>query len=321
MDKRTRVLNAMNKLPVDHVPVSFWYHFKGEEMLGEACAQAHAQYFHDADIDFVKIMCDSYFEYPLPEIKEAADWYKIKPVGADNPYIRDQVWRAKRVVELIGKDCCTFYTLFAPFSSIRFGASDEMVMKHFKEDENAIKYALDVIAQDNALLGELLINEAGCDGAYYCVQGGECSRMSEEDYRRVIEPSDRYVLDAVNRASENNIMHCCGWAGERNRMELWKDYPAKAINWAVHVEEMTLKEGREFFGGRCCIGGFESLHQHDNVYKGILYTASKEEIQKVALDAIEEFGKTGLIIGGDCILSPDVSNERICWIVEAARSV
>ena len=27
MDKRTRVLNAMNKQPVDHVPVGMWYHF------------------------------------------------------------------------------------------------------------------------------------------------------------------------------------------------------------------------------------------------------------------------------------------------------
>lgn len=321
MDKRTRVLSAMNKLPVDHVPVSFWYHFKGEEMLGEPCVQAHVRYFEEADVDFIKIMCDSYFPRPLPKIREATDWYKLEPLDREAPYIRDQVWRAKRIVEEIGDRCCTFYTLFAPFSTLRFSAPDELVMSHLKQDENAVLHALDVLAQDNALLGELLLREAGCDGAYFCVQGGEASRMPEKEYRRLIMPSDRYVLDRINRFSDNNIMHCCGWAGERNCLELWKDYPSKAVNWAVHVEELSLPEGRALFGDRCCLGGFETLHQHDNVYKGMLYTASKEEIKNTVREIILQYGKRGLMIGGDCILSPDVSNERIKWVVEAAREI
>ena len=35
MDKRTRVFNALDKKPVDHVPVGFWYHFAGEQAVGE----------------------------------------------------------------------------------------------------------------------------------------------------------------------------------------------------------------------------------------------------------------------------------------------
>ena len=37
MDKRTRVFAAMDKQPVDHVPVGFWYHFAGEQAVGEGC--------------------------------------------------------------------------------------------------------------------------------------------------------------------------------------------------------------------------------------------------------------------------------------------
>ena len=47
MDKRTRVLNAMNKKGVDHVPVGFWFHFSGEEASGEACVQAHLKYYRE----------------------------------------------------------------------------------------------------------------------------------------------------------------------------------------------------------------------------------------------------------------------------------
>ena len=61
MDKRTRVLNAMNKLPVDHVPCGFWFHFGGKEAPGEECVQAHLRYYREKDLDFLKVMCDGFF--------------------------------------------------------------------------------------------------------------------------------------------------------------------------------------------------------------------------------------------------------------------
>ena len=113
MDKRTRVFNAMDKKPVDHVPVGFWYHFEGEQARGEACVQAHADYVHDCDLDMMKIMCDSYFNYPIPEeIRTASDWKKLKPLGADHPFITEQVERARRLVELCGKEIPIFYNVF-----------------------------------------------------------------------------------------------------------------------------------------------------------------------------------------------------------------
>lgn len=113
-------------------------------------------------------------------------------------------------------------------------------MKYIWENKNAVMYALDVIAQTNALLAELLITEAGCDGVYYCVQGGEYDRFTPEEYKNIIGPSDLYVLEHANRFSENNIIHMCGFDGIKNRLSLWKEYPAKVVNWAAHVEGMDL---------------------------------------------------------------------------------
>ena len=204
MDKRTRVLNAMNKKEVDHVPVGFWFHFGGEEAVGDACVQAHLKYYRETDLDFVKIMCDNYFPYPLPKIEKAEDWTTLEPLTADHPFIREQVERAKAIVDDIGKERCVFYNVFAPFSSLRFGAdaigiSDDQVMEYIRTDRTAVMKALDVIAQSNALLAELLITEAGCDGVYYCVQGGEYDRFTPEEYRATITPSDLYVLEHANR--------------------------------------------------------------------------------------------------------------------------
>lgn len=322
MNKRERVFNAIDKKPVDHVPVGFWYHFGGKEAMGEPCVQAHVNYVKDCDVDILKIMCDGYFPYPVPEeCKTAEDWFDLKPLGKNHPFIREQVERARRLVEEVGKDMPVFYNVFAPFSSIRFGAGESRVMKDIRENKLAVMHALDVIAQDNALLSELLIREAGCDGVYYCVQGGEYGRFTVEEYNEMIRPSDLYVLEHANRFSSHNIMHCCGWAGARNQIELWKDYPVACVNWAVYVEDLSMEDGRIFFGDKACLGGFQSLHQEGKNHKGILHNGTKEEIQEYTRDLILSFGKRGLLLGADCTVNSFIEHERIRWVVEAARSI
>ena len=322
MDKRTRVFNAMDKKPVDHVPVGFWYHFDEAHSLGEPCVQAHVNYVRDCDLDMIKIMCDGYFPYPVPKtICTAADWWNLKPLGREHPFIAEQVERARRIVEEVGSELPVFYNVFAPFSSIRFGAGDERVMRDIREDKLAVMHALDVIAQDNALLAELLIREAGCDGVYYCVQGGEPNRFTEAEYREMIAPSDLYVLEHANRFSQYNIMHCCGWSGEGNRIALWKDYPVKCVNWAVYVEGLSLAEGRYLFGDRACLGGFESLHREGMTHKGILHNGTEEEVKAFTRETILTYGKRGLLLGGDCTVNSAIDHARLRWVVEAARSI
>ena len=325
MDKRTRVLNAMNGREVDHVPVGFWFHFAGEEAMGEPCVQAHLKYYRDTDLDLVKIMCDGYFPYPLPGVEKVSDLAKLHPLGPDHPFVREQVERARRIVEEIGGERCVFYNVFCPFSSLRFGAealgmSDADLMAWVREDGMSVMKGLDIIAQTNALLCELLITEAGCDGVYYCVQSGEYDRFTKEEYRRIVRPSDLYVLERANRFSDNNIIHLCGWAGNRNDLSLWQDYPAKVVNWAVHVEGLDLNEGRMFFGGRTDLGGFET-HWDEHTQQGIIYTGTKEELQQYTRDLILDHGKHGLMLGGDCTIDSKLDWERIRWIVEAARSI
>lgn len=316
MNKRERVLAALNNLPVDRPPVGFWFHFQADQGVGEACVKAHLDYYNHIDVDMVKIMCDSYFDYPNPvakSVQSPQDWYNMQPLGPDSSFIREQVARAKAVKAGLKDDMVVIYNVFAPFSLIRFGTSDELVTRHLKEDPKAVQYALDVIAKDAALLSELLIREAGIDGIYYCVQGGEKDRMSVETYRELIGPSDRAVLEHANRFSENNVLHCCGWAGIPNHLEVWQDYPAKAINWACFIEDMDLTQGKAFFGGKCVLGGF------DNRPCGVLFSGTREEVEATTRALVQAAGTTGVILGADCTLPASIDKERIGWVVDAVR--
>ena len=318
MTKRERVIAAMNNQPVDRPPVGFWFHFPEEKQLGQPCVDAHLAYYNHIDADIAKLMCDGYFDYPHPvakAVKEPDDWFALKPLGPESDFIRGQVERAKAVKAGLTSDCLVLYNVFAPFSTIRFGTSDELVMKHLKEKPEAILYALDVIAQDNALLCEKLITEAGIDGVYYCVQGGEKDRFTPAEYRSLITPSDMKVLEHANRFSQLNVLHCCGWAGIPNHLEVWQDYPAKAINWACFVENVDLTTGKAFFGDKCVLGGF------DNRAGSLINTGSKEEVQHYAKELVRTHGSTGIMLGADCTLPATVDMQRIQWVVDAMNEL
>ena len=318
MNKRERVLAAMNLKSVDRPPVGFWFHFPADLGVGEACVKAHLDYYNHIDVDMVKIMCDGYFDYPNPvakAAKEPEDWYSLKPLGKDSPFIREQIERAKAVKAGLKDDMVVIYNVFAPFSYLRFGVGDELVMDHLKKDPKAVEYALDVVAQDAALLSELLVTEAKIDGIYYCVQGGEKNRFSAQEYRELITPSDLKVLTHANRFSENNVLHCCGWAGIPNNMEIWQDYPVKTVNWACYIEEMDLSAGRKFFGGKCVLGGF------DNRPGGVLFSGTREQVIEETRRVVAGAGTTGVILGADCTLPANIDKPRIGWVVDAVKEM
>lgn len=326
MNKRERVLNALNNRPVDHVPVGFWFHFAGEQAAGEANVQAHLDYYRQTDLDFLKVMSDGFFNYPLPSgISSPKDWYRLEPLDEHDPWIERQVERVAALVKAIGDERCVFYNVFAPLSYLRFGVESnggdfQHLVADLRANPNAVLHALDAVAVSASILARRVIEEAGADGVYYCVQNGEKGLFTPEEHRQWVRPSDLYALERANRYSDNNIVHLCGWAGRENQLGLWRDYPAKAVNWAVHVDHLSLDDGRIFFGGRASLGGFET-HWDANGRKGIIYDGTKDELQAYTHDLILDHGKRGLLLGGDCTIDAKLDWERIRWIVEAAREL
>lgn len=315
MDKRTRVLNALDGKPVDRVPVGFWHHFTGKDTEGETAVMAHLKYYRESGLDFLKMMSDgALFDFG-DKITKASDWLRIRPKGKDSPFVRESVERAKRVNEELKGECCTFYNMFAPFSLVRFFAGEECVMQHIRENKEAVMSAMAAVAEDSATLARLLITEGGCDGVYASVQGGEINRFSAEEYEEIVTPSDLPTLVSANEVSDHNIFHMCGYDGVRNHLEVWKRYPAHIYNWAVYIENITLSQGRKYLSPKatCILGGF------DNRVTGLLYNGTKEEIKAEAKRLLDDAGTTGTILGADCTIPADMPMEHLHWVVEAAE--
>jgi uroporphyrinogen decarboxylase len=232
--------------------------------------------------------------------------------------------RCRKINGALNGECCTFYTLFSPFNVVRerpvfteealAGRSwDETLMAHLREDESAVVGAMHVIGRDMAHLARLVLTEGGCDGIYQSVQGAEHGRMTNEEYDRMIRPTEIPILEAANKISPYNILHLCSWAGNPNQLNFWQDYPCRVKNWGVGIEGLTLRQGLDFFPGSILMGGMDNRKDHP------LYGGTKESIQQAARAVLDEMNGVPFILGADCTIPPDVDWQHFRWLVEEVQ--
>ncbi len=318
MNKWERVTAAFRGLETDHAPVCMWKHVPQEYWEDDdRFAKVQADFLKDTDVDFMKLSGDKYFGWPSPILKgieKADDLYKIKPLGADHPFIRGQIERTKKVIRALDGACPAIQLIFVPLSYIRLTIGYPMMMKLIRENPEAMKYACSVVAEDVKLLVQGIIQEAGADGIFYSVQNGEENRFTYEEYRDWVMPGDKMVLDCANTLSDMNAIHFCAWEEIPNRLSVWEDYKAPVISWSRYMDIMDIGEAKKHFGATVW-GGF------DNRPGTFLYTASRKEIEKETENLIAQGGKRGYIVGADCSIHDELPVERIRWVVEAARRI
>ena len=328
-NKRQLIFDTFNNKTTERVPVGFWFHFTENEILSaydhpemrEQNISGHKNFVQSFKPDFVKLMSDGYFFEPetaliLKNAARAKDLYSLKPIAADDKWIRDQVSLVKELTGSFGQEIASFYNIFGPATALKWAVTggDKKLAAFIKEDKAAVIYALSVIAQNNAQLVKGVIGEGGADGIYLSVQTIQDMSVGPDLYQEVIAPSELSVLSAAIAAGGKNILHVCGYEGVKNNLSLFKNYPAHAVNFAAAVEKLSLSQGKELFGGKAIIGGFE------NTSKGLLYKGTKEEIQAETKKLLDDAGRTGIILGADCTVPKDIDYARFEWVREAAQN-
>ncbi|MCD1655537.1 uroporphyrinogen decarboxylase [Treponema zuelzerae] len=320
-----------NKVP-ERTPVGFWFHFvEGDDVFNgldnpevvRKNIDGHLRYYDAFKPDLVKLMSDGFFKYPDPLLSSdssISSLERIAPLEGSHPWIQGQVRLVKELVGRFGSEIMVFYNIFSPATMLRilFGDGEKgnrRLADFILENPSAVRRALDAVGESLALLSRLVIEEGGADGVYVSVQSVQDGRIADSVYREVIAPSDKAVLAAANRAGGQNILHVCGYQGGRNNLTLFADYESAAVNWAVNVEKISLKEGKKLFGGRAVIGGFA------NGSDGLLYRGSEKEIRDFTRALLAESGSSGVALGADCSLPSDIDVQRLSWVRDEASLI
>lgn len=352
-NRRELIEAAFNNEKTDRIPVGFWHHFLpdptvpgfGNKSLRKTILDAQDAYFHAFPTDILKVMTDGFFHYLNPSIerhlsspKEAIN---IKPLGKESDWYKEQIAYAKELSGRYGKEVQIFYNIFTPQLVFTFSQGSQEqpfnLVPWIKEEPEALKRVLDVISEDYALLAKGVIAEGGLDGIFFSTNSiaYDAGRLppwephhglykpenteaydsvSAEEYKEIIAPSELKVLETAKSEKDNNILHICGFNGFRNDLEWYKTYPAKAVHWAANVEKLPLGKGKSFFGGRAVIGGFGETNQD------VLYTGSKDSIQRETKNLLDEAGTVGVILGADCTIPRDTPISHLQWVYDAAKA-
>ena len=324
MNKRERVLSVLNGQLPDRVPGAFWFHFGGDLSEGDRCIQAHLDYYRQCDLDFIKIMSDG-LNYPLRvRISKPDDWYNVRPLDRNDPFFTGTLERCEKLNDALQGECCTFYNMFSPFNIIRerdiftpealFRNNDATVMAHLRVNEDAVKHALNVIGEDLAWLCEQILLKTGVEGIYQSVQGAEVGRMTMNEYSRIVAPSELQMINRYNAVRDHNILHMCSWAGNRNHLLYWRDYPMRVRNWGIGIEGLSLTQAEGYFPeGSILLGGMDNRRDHP------LYSGDRETIQSCVRECLREMDGKPFILGADCTVPADIDKNHIRWALEALR--
>lgn len=148
--------------------------------------------------------------------------------------------------------------------------------------------------------------DPGCNVKVFC--------GCDEEYSRIVTPSEMKIINAANEVSNHNILHMCSWAGNPNHLSYWKDYPLCVKNWGCGVEGVSMAEGKELFEGAVLLGGMDNRRDHP------LYAGTREEIQSAVADVLRQMDGTPFLMGADCTVPPDIDFDHIRWVLEALRA-
>lgn len=328
------ILDLFDQKKVDKVPVGLWWHYTtreewstepGDREIFRKAFEGHRDYAKEAGLDLLKVMPDAYFVLPNldgVDILDAEQLRAVKPVGAENPFYDYQVKLIRGLTEEIGEQTAVFPTVFSPYYYLLFAQlrsngrsfTDVELAQAVKNHPDALKHAVDVVAQDLIDLSRRLLTEAGADGIFYAVHN--FNTVSKVDYLNVFTPAERLIADEIAAVKNYTILHVCGSIGKPNDFSYYANYPYKALNYSVANEKLSLKEAKEKFPDKVIIGGF------DRGEDSLIHTGTKEQLQAETERLVAEAGRERLIIGADCSLVPEkMSAERVSWIKEKADTL
>ena len=313
MNKIERAETVLRGGKPDKIPAGFWFHYNGE-LDTKSIAEEHLKTYRETGVDIYKVMQD-YHQKADAVVQKPGDWSKVKYPGRSSSVYQKLLDVLKRILDATGHDALVFQTIFGPLKIAAQSYGEDLVMAHAKEAPELLAAAVKGIADAQAEWAAGFI-EAGADGLYYSGQFSEAGRFTREEFDKLVHAGDLLVLGAAEEKGGRNILHICGEPNYQFKAtpEWYTGYPFAIVNWSIKDTGISLKKGRELFGGKPVLGGMNN--------KGNILNGSDESIVDEVRAVIASAGTTeGLMLGADCtIQGKGISHEKIRAAVEAAHS-
>lgn len=309
MTKLERFHAAIQGHEVDRLPVSVWLHFASEHHPGEEVARLHLAFYREYDWDYVKVMND--YRYPLPGIAEVgteADLLRFEPLDMDHPVFAEQLKALRILREELGPDVPIVETVFSPIQTLLRGAGNaawNVVVTHPEAGHRMLAAVTETLIRYVATIKRL-----GVDGVFFSVNGANgpqaAGGLPKEQFDEFVAPYDRQVLEAARGLVR--IGHIHGYDLDFDRV---LDYPLEAYSWSHHHTAPSLAEARRLTD-KALVGGIDEVR---------VFTQTPGEVEADIRRAVDEAGRTKLLIGPGCTVLPDTPKKLLHHVVKTVREL
>jgi uroporphyrinogen decarboxylase len=251
MNKFERIRATLAGQPVDHPPMTIWYHFGNQHASAELTAQVHLEFFEHYDLDLLKVMND--YDYPNPPgldvVATPGDLSRLEPFDVTKTPLGTQLKAIERIAKKLKGKALFVDTMFNAWNTLRRNLTKEATESLMANHPEAVVKALGVI-NGNLISYALATLDRGAAGIFLSVPAS-AEFVTREQYERFMRPFDLALLNAVKGKGEMHILHAHGTQLFLDRL---LEYPARVLSWAdlnggPSISEARLRTPLTLMGG------------------------------------------------------------------------
>ena len=242
MNKIERLRATLAGKPVDHPPITIWYHFGNQHSSAEITAQVHLEFFEHYDLDLLKLMND--YDYPNPVGLEVVatpdDLRRLEPFEVNKTPFGKQLQAVERIAKALKGKAFFVDTMFNAWNTLRRNLTKEATESLMVHHPDTVVKALEVI-NGNLIKYALATLQRGAAGIFLSVPAS-AEFVTREQYERFMRPFDLALLDAVKGKGEFHILHA---HGSQLFLDRLLDYPVQVLSWADLNGGPSIAEARQ----------------------------------------------------------------------------
>ena len=315
MNKRQRVLAALEGHSVDRVPFAMWRHFYLQSQTVEGLVRSTLDYYGHYDMDVIVLTPGPFYmaeawgadarsfhtdDMPPylvgPFVQRATDWRQLPELDVPNSSLQREIEAVRAVRSRLGdEDAPLVVRIPSPLATADM-LCDGRVLRDMRSFSNDLRSALQVIAAATAQFA-LACLEAGADGYLFFSHLASREKMRLREYRDFGVQFDLQVL-APLAAAEIRLLHL---EAPSPFVDTADRYPVQAVCWETWRSEPSLSSASHQFRG-ALMGGLNPLTFTDG---------SVADVREQIADAIAQTGGWRFMLSPSSALPADSRDELL----------
>lgn len=324
MNKRERVLAALDGRPVDRVPFTIWRHFYAQDRTALDLARATIGFYRRYDPDMIVMQpgplymaeawdidlrsfgTDEIEHYAVsPVVIRATDWRHLPEIDVPSSSLKREIEAIQLVkAQLNQDDAPLIFPLFSPLTTADMLCQGRVIddMRSFSND---LRFGLEMISAATLDLATACL-QMGADGFMLINRLANRDKIRPREYRTFGLEFDLQVLDPLVNQTEIRILNL---EGENLLFDQVSQYPVQAVSWETwHADPSIANASRQV---RCGLMG--------GLNPATFVNGSISAIQYQIDSAIEQSGGWRLLIAPSAPLPPASQHDLIASIGPAIR--